>query len=67
MKNIALKMTALAMAISVFTSCSDDDDAAGKDLTGENSVSLEFDNSMNGDDLLLGALITPKFLAVNPT
>ncbi|MAN28333.1 MULTISPECIES: MbnP family protein [Mesonia] len=55
MKNIALKITALAMAISVFTSCSDDDDAAGKDLTGENSVSLEFDNSMNGDDLLLGA------------
>lgn len=43
----------IAMAVSV-TSCSSDDDMSGE-LTGKNAVTLEFDNSVNGDDLILSA------------
>ncbi|RXG14263.1 hypothetical protein DSM03_101380 [Leeuwenhoekiella aestuarii] len=34
------------------TSCSSDDDAT-QNLTGDNNLRIEFDNSVNGDDLLL--------------
>ena len=34
-------------------SCSSDDDAT-QNLSGENNLTIEFDNSVNGDDLLLG-------------
>ncbi|MAW96898.1 MULTISPECIES: MbnP family protein [unclassified Leeuwenhoekiella] len=37
----------------ILASCSSDDDAA-QSLDGENDLVIEFDNSFNGDDLLLG-------------
>lgn len=46
----------IAATTLLFISCSSDDDSTDT-LSGANSVSFEFDNSVNGDDLLLGASI----------
>ena len=54
MKLIYIKLSILVAAFISLTSCSSDDDNNSDALTGENNVSLEFDNSMNGDDLILG-------------
>lgn len=51
MKSI-YKILAITLVLTVFVSCSSDDDTA-TELTGENSVTLEFDNSVGSDDLLL--------------
>ena len=51
MKSI-YKIFAITLVLSVFASCSSDDDAT-TELMGENSVTLEFDNSVGSDDLLL--------------
>lgn len=51
MKSIYFSIAAIAMAALSLVSCKTDDDTT---LTGENSVTLEFDNGVNGDDLLLG-------------
>ena len=55
MKSIHINFSILALAFISLTSCSSDDDNNSDALTGENNVSLDFDNSMNGDDLILGA------------
>ncbi|MCR9265338.1 MAG: hypothetical protein NXH86_14375 [Flavobacteriaceae bacterium] len=48
---------AVMLTLSVFIiSCSSDDDAT--ELTGNGMVKIEFDNSMAGDDLLLGSSYT---------
>lgn len=47
----------MAIAIAfTFASCSDDD--TPESLEGKNNVSIEFDNSFNGDDLVLGSSYT---------
>lgn len=46
--------TAIIALLSIFiVSCSDDDNN-GEDLSGEGNMKVYFDNSVNGDDLLLG-------------
>jgi len=47
-----IKSLVLILAISI-TACSSDDD--NNSLSGENKLRVEFDNGVNGDDLLLGA------------
>ena len=49
---IKLQLLILTLALSV-SSCSSDDDVT-QELSGENNLTIEFDNSVNGDDLLLG-------------
>jgi len=49
-----IKPLLLAALISL-SACSSDDDNATDNLTGENDLTIEFDNGFNGDDLLLGA------------
>jgi len=45
--------TAIIALLSIFiVSCSGDDN--NEDLTGEGNMKVFFDNSVNGDDLLLG-------------
>ena len=51
MKSI-YKLFAVTLILTVFASCSNDDDAI-EELMGENSITLEFDNSVGSDDLLL--------------
>ena len=46
------KILAITLVLTLVVSCSSDDDTA-TELTGENSVTLEFDNSFGSDDLLL--------------
>lgn len=48
------KLFITTLFLSVLASCNSDDDAT-TELTGENNVTLEFDNSFGSDDLLLGA------------
>ena len=43
---------ALSLCATIL-SCSSDDDVT-QELSGENNLTIEFDNSVNGDDLLLG-------------
>ncbi|MGB3774757.1 MAG: MbnP family protein, partial [Leeuwenhoekiella sp.] len=43
------------IALITLGACSSDDDNTGENLTGENDLTIEFDNSFNGDDLLLNA------------
>ena len=53
MKSILkLQLVILSLVITL-SSCSSDDDAT-QELSGENNLTIEFDNSVNGDDLLLG-------------
>ena len=52
---LVFKIQTLVVLLGVLlTSCSSDDDA-NQNLSGENKLTIEFDNSVNGDDLLLGA------------
>lgn len=46
------KILAITLVLTLFVSCSSDEDTA-TELTGENSVTLEFDNGVGSDDLLL--------------
>lgn len=49
----------IAIATTIFlTSCSDDHNHLEGELNGENVVSIEFDSSFNGDDLVLGNTYT---------
>lgn len=52
MKKIA-QLAFAGMAATFLLSCSTDDSTS--ELTGEGMVKLEFDNSVSGDDLILGA------------
>lgn len=47
-------LSLLVLSIILF-SCSSDDDHSGDNLTGEGNIEFFFDNSLDGDDLLLGA------------
>lgn len=51
LKNIQYLFLALSILI---TSCSTDDDSS-ENLSGENNLTMEFDNSVNGDDLILNS------------
>ncbi|PHQ29889.1 MbnP family protein [Leeuwenhoekiella nanhaiensis] len=52
--NFFKKLNYLILTTSIIlASCSSDDDAI-QNLSGENNLTIEFDNSFNGDDLLLG-------------
>ena len=44
----------LFTALISVCACSSDDDNSGDKLMGENNLTIEFDNSFKGDDLLLG-------------
>lgn len=51
-----INKTLSLIAVSIlFFSCSSDDDNHSHDITGEGKIEFFFDNSLNGDDLLLGA------------
>jgi hypothetical protein len=45
----------LLTALISLSACSSDDDNSAESLSGENDLTIEFDNGFNGDDLLLGA------------
>lgn len=53
MKSILKLQLAILSLVITLSSCSSDDDAT-QELSGENNLTIEFDNSVNGDDLLLG-------------
>ena len=53
MKSILKLQLAILSLVITLSSCSSDDDAT-QELAGENNLTIEFDNSVNGDDLLLG-------------
>lgn len=53
MKSILKLQLVILSLIITLSSCSSDDDAT-QELSGENNLTIEFDNSVNGDDLLLG-------------
>ena len=53
MKSNIFKIALIAM-ISILASCSKGDDI-NNELTGTNDLVIEFDNGVNGDDLVLGA------------
>ncbi|MDF0716405.1 hypothetical protein PY092_09615 [Muricauda sp. 334s03] len=51
------KLSIFLFLFVIVTSCSDDD-SSGDDLTGTGMVKIEFDNSVAGDDLILGSSYT---------
>ncbi|MCH4823880.1 hypothetical protein ML462_11925 [Gramella lutea] len=53
MKTNIFKLALIAM-ITILASCSNDDEM-NNELTGTNDLVIEFDNGVNGDDLILGA------------
>lgn len=50
MKNLLYKALAVLALSATFTACSNDDNEA---ISGTGSLGLEFDNSFNGNDLIL--------------